>query len=317
MAESTLKITQKFIINEGTPDEQCYDQIKEYCIGYTVSVYMVVKNGKYGILDNSGRLITPLIYDYLWQCSSYDTKQIYSNYFYAKKDGKLGIITSDNRIIFPFLYDTIDLNEEFNEKTGLIRFYDSKADKYGLAKWPSGELVHAAQWDAVQPLYSPGALFLCGEITPNNIRILPNYRWNIVWDNGKKLFENCRYVQFIPHYNLIGNYDYNIGVTEIENYHAGVDFMNVHDCSIEIFYRDGTILYSGKCNNPERLRYANNAFVIRKYGTEDEYSLLIFNQDKNGKHQLYSQDFRCKGAGVNEASYLVSGNPELQKMIKS
>jgi hypothetical protein len=64
----------------------------------------VKEGGLCGLIDTSGKLITPLIYDAIGE-ESYADLPIYKNIMPAKKTGKWGYINTDGQIIIPFIYD--------------------------------------------------------------------------------------------------------------------------------------------------------------------------------------------------------------------
>jgi len=121
-----------FVIKEGkygTIDENFNIEIEpsyEYLLPHRKEGFITVKrNGKYGLIDNKNNINVPLIYDSL----SYPTNY---NYFIATRNKKFGLIDKMNKVIIPFVYDTLanfnysdvllaGLNDSFN----LITFDNS------------------------------------------------------------------------------------------------------------------------------------------------------------------------------------------------
>ena len=318
MKQGTLKIAKKYIINEGSADEQWYDDItKRQLDSEHRIVYVVRKNKKCGILDESGRIITPLIYDDIMHFS----KHFSGKYFYVKRGGKAGFITSDNQIIFPFIYDKISIDYMMGlaaEKVSMVSFFDTTAKKFGLARWSSGELIQEAQWDYIK--FVPGtSYFECGEGYRDNQHEEPYYLLNIVDDNGKKLFDSCKYILFLDFFGL--EKDYNVAVTKFTAYNPILGYTGLN---FEIFYKDGTIAYSDKCHRIQRVDYYDNAFVIEspgRYDSSDDFSLHVYYQDKQGNHVLYVQNFKCRvEIGSSPHTYaqnMLKRDPKFQEMIKA
>lgn len=112
----------------------------------------VIENKKYGLIDNTGKLVVPCIYE---RIDSFDIKTFKGELTAAKKDGRWGFIDKKGKVVIPFEYedqvysivgDTIcddKMRVKKNGKWGIINMngqmeipckYDSIGDfNYGLA----------------------------------------------------------------------------------------------------------------------------------------------------------------------------------------
>lgn len=79
---------------------------------------IVQKNGKYGLINNQGKNIVSILYDFISSFYYIAQPKISNKYFKAKKDGRWGCIDSKNTIIIPFEYD--DIKYIFEEYRGLF-----------------------------------------------------------------------------------------------------------------------------------------------------------------------------------------------------
>lgn len=110
-----------------------YDELTPGNNGY----YKVKKDGKFGIIDKSGVVILPLIYD--GECLSRPEN---SDYFTATKEGKQGIVSRDGEMIVSFAFDWI--LELFQNEDGGFYVHGTKdgrfvvADQTGCVLSPEG-----------------------------------------------------------------------------------------------------------------------------------------------------------------------------------
>ena len=86
-------------------------------------MYIVEKDGKYGVIDHNENIIIPLIYD--------DYLILHKQYIIADKDGKVGLIDFNNNIIIPFEYDGLSICNgniiaDLNGKSGFINLKNEK-----------------------------------------------------------------------------------------------------------------------------------------------------------------------------------------------
>lgn len=76
-------------------------------------------NGRYGFVDNTGKLVVPMIYDY---ASDY-----LGGYSVVLKDGKYGLIDMDGEIVIPIEYDDIVIaNLSNKDNNGLVAIVNNK-----------------------------------------------------------------------------------------------------------------------------------------------------------------------------------------------
>ena len=95
-----------------------FDQQITFFAGYAT----VVKNGKQGLLDEQNHLLIPCEYDYClfeWQ----------SGYVAVKRDGKWGIVDLNNQVIVPLEFDQVDVDRSRKDlfvvkKNGTLGLYD-------------------------------------------------------------------------------------------------------------------------------------------------------------------------------------------------
>ncbi|MFY9308947.1 MAG: WG repeat-containing protein [Bacteroidia bacterium] len=74
------------------------------------------KDGKYGFIDRTGKVVIPFIYKSVWASNKY---------LAVKKDDKWGIITTDNKTILPFEYSDIS---SIMEKTAWVTKNESEGE---------------------------------------------------------------------------------------------------------------------------------------------------------------------------------------------
>lgn len=92
-----------------------YDNVWDVAEGFAA----VLKDGKWGFVDTSGKLLIPLQFE--------DPAQFKHGFATAKKDGKVGIIDKSGKVWVPFLYDYIGnyhdglfSARDFNSRYGFI-----------------------------------------------------------------------------------------------------------------------------------------------------------------------------------------------------
>lgn len=100
------------------------------------------KDGKDGLLDNTGKLVVPCIYE---EIKSFDMHVFKGELTAAKKNGKWGFIDKTGKVIIPFEYDeiatvSIDSNQ-CDEKMGV-----SKNGKWGMINM-NGQLEIPCKFD--------------------------------------------------------------------------------------------------------------------------------------------------------------------------
>jgi len=91
-----------------------YEMIESY--SDELNVALAKKDGKYGFIDRTGKVIIPFMYKDGWSSSTY---------LAVKKDDKWGIINVDNKIILPFEYVSIS---SVNSKTAWVKKNENEQD---------------------------------------------------------------------------------------------------------------------------------------------------------------------------------------------
>ena len=138
-------------------------------------------NGKYGMIDENGKIIVSNKYYYL--------EQLFDKYFIAvAEEGKVGIIDNRDDEILPINYDVIqrigntNLIEAYNKTTGILEIYDNTITK--LANLDNATMQ---QEDNYIKLYSDTDTIYLGldgkEI--KNTEVFPNNELYAVKQNGK------------------------------------------------------------------------------------------------------------------------------------
>ncbi len=102
---------------------------------YEKSVLKYKKDGKYGIIDFNGKMLTKPLYDGIYSVK-YKEGEIL-----AKKDGKFGVINNKGKVLIPFEYDEIEADRYYSDgyqKSGyIVKVKTTDGYKYGYinSKW--------------------------------------------------------------------------------------------------------------------------------------------------------------------------------------
>ena len=127
-----------------------YDQIeplqntdKSKNLTYDNNVIKVKKDGKYGLIDFSGKEVIPTEYDEITAISGIE------NSFKTKKDGKYGIVDNEGKIVIQPQYADIDVLGKDN-KTGFI--VKNENGKYGIVDY-SNTTILEAKYDTIEKVY--------------------------------------------------------------------------------------------------------------------------------------------------------------------
>lgn len=131
----------------------------------------VQKNGKWGFIDNSGKVVIDVQYD--------EVKDFHEGFAGVKKDGKWGFIDKTGQVIIDFKYDEVtDFNQglmavrtnkywSFIDKTGQVTYnllpykeetfwenlavaYEPKTKKYGIVD-KQGKIIVPFQYEDAEP----------------------------------------------------------------------------------------------------------------------------------------------------------------------
>ena len=261
-AERTFTITHKYIINEGQPDEFSCDEVyllrdwDFFSDGYPVYVYC--QNGKYGILDYTGKILVSSIYDKIERFAGGDGRyEPFYECVLATKNNKQGIITYDGQIIFPFIYECIE----------------TKPLKYASFKKRINDIKHM--------LYS---------VTKN--KDIYKRKYGLAeFPSGKTIFKEGKYSCFV--YEAF--YNYNVAI-KTKGFHEPLQHHFTGGCTADIFYEDGTIVYSGKCYSIGRHERYKNVFIINGPGGYDASInvrlCICYKTPKRGIQRVYTRDFK-------------------------
>ena len=113
------------------------DCIYDYIYPFADGLAKVLLNGKYGVIDSSGKVVIPIDYDQIavfskdvillgsgsnWECinsqgqllsgvdtGSYAVKALFNgNRLLVCRDGKYGVVDFQGNIIIPIIYDSIE-----------------------------------------------------------------------------------------------------------------------------------------------------------------------------------------------------------------
>ena len=127
-----------------------YDQIeplqntdKTKNLTYDKNVMKAKKDGKYGLIDFSGKEVIPTEYDEITAISGIE------NSFKTKKDGKYGIVDNEGKIVIQPQYADIDVLGKDN-KTGFI--VKNENGKYGIVDY-SNTTILEAKYDTIEKVY--------------------------------------------------------------------------------------------------------------------------------------------------------------------
>ena len=118
-----------------------YDQIeplqntdKSKNLTYDKNVIKVKKDGKYGLIDFSGKEVIPTEYEEITAISGIE------NSFKTKKDGKYGIVDNEGKIVIQPQYADVDVLGKDN-KTGFI--VKNENGKYGIVDYSNTTILEA------------------------------------------------------------------------------------------------------------------------------------------------------------------------------
>ncbi len=288
-------IRQVWIANEGKKNEMRFDSAEEHPI-YDEKMRQVdktwivgnynqkTKHWRYGILNSSGKLTTPVKYRKLRplksQCYKWDRL-----YEVEDKHRKTGVIDADNNIIRPFTKEIIipPIDMQIVEQTDLISFYIevNEEQKYGLSKWPTAEIVYEAKWDNIKAFHRivDGKLITYWQLEKHGKKGITK---NLVKKNHEIMFDNSeKYFTF----DYVPGRLINFGATgrtscldwgDTTRWFFGVDF--------DVFDQNGKVLFSEKAYDVEfPFGYKNVLIVDSPGGYESKgkgYAIVFWQNSK-------------------------------------
>jgi hypothetical protein len=171
--------------------DQTYDTIiyPDFVSDNNRGHFMVKANGKYGVIDPSGKIIIPVEYDMLVQCSDKHTSSggsgcvrtsyTYGTFFFVgKKNGSYGATKSDGRNFLPYIYDTVI------SRTGQDNWYHNSLPG---AQYANGDLYFTSTSKAVYLKRGTESSFYY-LATYNSIPYTLSYFFNV--DKDIKVYRN-------------------------------------------------------------------------------------------------------------------------------
>lgn len=119
---ASMKINNEWILIDSLGQAYTKDRYKNTKLldnGYA----QVEKDGKYGVIDENGKYVVPIIYDEM----KFIVNHEHSYFIGVKKNGKYGIITIKNEVIYPFIFETcaeisVHVNIPQNRQNGFYAF---------------------------------------------------------------------------------------------------------------------------------------------------------------------------------------------------
>lgn len=118
---------------------------------------VVVENGKCGLIDNTGKLVVPCIYE---DIKSFDMHVFKGELTAAKKNGKWGFIDKTGKVIIPFEYDkiaTVSIDPNQCDEKMMV----SKNGKWGMINM-NGQLEIPCKFDFFDGWFAYG--LACAQI---------------------------------------------------------------------------------------------------------------------------------------------------------
>lgn len=112
-------------------------------VWYEQEVLKVQKNGKYGLINISGKEVVPTEYEEITIIEEI------ANSFKALKNGKYGIIDGEGKTVIEPKYANIDVLGKDN-KSGFV--IENDEGKYGIINY-SGEEILSAKYDEIEKIY--------------------------------------------------------------------------------------------------------------------------------------------------------------------
>lgn len=158
---------------------------------YEKSILKYSKDGKYGIIDLSGKKITNAIYEDI------DTLQFKEGELLVKKDGKYGVINIKGATIVKAQYDKIEVDKFYEEgnsykKAGYIVSKTTKEGyRYGYVNLEGKEIIEIKYNDLyrVMEVNSDDTYIICAEngkygLLKNNEKIIDNEYQSLLYNES-------------------------------------------------------------------------------------------------------------------------------------
>ena len=158
---------------------------------YEKSILKYSKDGKYGIIDLSGKKITNAIYEDI------DTLQFKEGELLVKKDGKYGVINIKGATIVKAQYDKIEVDKFYEEgnlykKAGyIVSKTTEEGYRYGYVNLEGKEIIEIKYNDLyrVMEVNSDDAYIICAEngkygLLKNNEKIIDNEYQSLLYNES-------------------------------------------------------------------------------------------------------------------------------------
>lgn len=131
------------IFKEFEKVEAIQNKDKNNNLWYEQNVLKVQKDGKYGLIDLTGKQVISVDYEEIVAISEIE------NSFKVKKDGKYGIVDNEGKIVIQPQYADIDILGKDN-KSGFIVKNDE--GKYGIVDYSNNQILEK-KYDSVEKIY--------------------------------------------------------------------------------------------------------------------------------------------------------------------
>lgn len=154
---------------------------------YAINAYKIMKNGKYGIIDENLKIQIPSIYEDI-NINQYgrSSDEALKTFLIAKKDGKYGVISMLNKVLIPFQYNAI------YSKCGLnyIVLIDQKTQ---IINNKNQIIANGVAFDEIN----------CPDLL-NNYTVKEDRKWGLMNGNGQLVlpieYENIHYDKVLNKY---------------------------------------------------------------------------------------------------------------------
>lgn len=131
------------IFTEYSKIEAIQNKDKNDNLWYEQNVLKVQKDGKYGLINLTGKQVIPVEYDEIVPVLGVE------NSFRVQKDGKYGIVNNEGKIVIEPQYAFIDVLGKDN-KSGFIIKNDK--GKYGIVDYSNSQILEA-KYDSIEKVY--------------------------------------------------------------------------------------------------------------------------------------------------------------------
>ena len=110
---------------------------------YEQNVLKVEKDGKYGLIDLTGKEILSIDYEEITAISGIE------NSFKIKKDGKYGIVDNEGKIIVEPKYEDVDILGKDNKSGFIVK---DESEKYGIIDYSNNQILEI-KYDNIEKVY--------------------------------------------------------------------------------------------------------------------------------------------------------------------